>query len=197
MIAMLRGKVAHRLPTQIIFDVNGVGYLLNISLNTLEKLPEDSNEIVTLYTYLVVREDAMELYGFYSLNEKKMFELLLTVHGVGPKLSLNVLSRISVTEFKYAVMNGEVARIKAIPGVGNKIAEKILIDLRDKVAALAGDDTIENSSMKARSEAIQALTVLGYNQKLAETTSKAILIENPDYNVEDLVRASLIRLSQA
>ena len=135
MIGHLTGKVISKKPTKIIVDVNGVGYLVNISLSTFDRLPEES-EKVSLHTYLIVREDVLDLYGFLTIAEKEMFELLISISGVGPKLAQGILSGIQIQELKEALRNGNLSRIIAIPGVGRKTGERLITELREKVDKL-------------------------------------------------------------
>ena len=133
MITFLHGKLVESLPTQVIVDVNGVGYEALIPLSSYDKLPAPGHE-VKLLTHLVVREDAHTLYGFMSGAERDLFRLLInTVSGIGPKIALNVLSGISVTAFRGAVAGGDVKALSQISGVGKKTAERIVVELRDKV----------------------------------------------------------------
>src|SRR3984885_12670761 len=133
MITFLHGKLIEALPTQVVVDVNGVGYEVLIPLSSFDKLPPPGGE-VKLLTQLVVREDAHILYGFMSLAERDLFRLLInTVSGIGPKIALNILSGISVTAFRGAVANGDVKMLSQISGVGKKTAERIIIELKDKI----------------------------------------------------------------
>ena len=135
MIGYLRGKIISKKPTRVTIDVNGVGYLVNISISTFEKIAD--KEEVSLYTYLVVKEDALDLYGFYSIPEKEMFELLISVNGIGPKTAQSILSGIQIADLKEALKTGNIGRIVSVPGIGRKTAERMMIELRDKVESLA------------------------------------------------------------
>ena len=193
MIGYLSGKIISKKPTRILLDVNGVGYILNISINTFEKLP-DEKEAVSLYTYLAVREDSLTLFGFFSESEKQMFELLISVNGIGPKLGQSILSGIQIDDLRDAIKSANLSRIIAIPGIGKKTAERILIDLKDKM-----DGVIEEHStsipFKIKDDAVAALTTLGYNQKTAEKAVRDVLAENPKIQIEDLVKQTLARLN--
>ncbi|RMD51493.1 MAG: Holliday junction branch migration protein RuvA, partial [Ignavibacteria bacterium] len=133
MIGYLRGKIVSKKPTQIILDVNGVGYLINITTSTFETI--GNKEEISLFTYLSVKEDSLTLYGFSSVAEKEMFQLLISISGIGPKLAQGILSGIQIDELKSAIQEGNVTRIVAIPGIGRKTAERLLVELRDKVEA--------------------------------------------------------------
>jgi Holliday junction DNA helicase RuvA len=194
MIGYLKGKVLSKKPTKLLIDVNGVGYLVNISISTFEKIAE--MEEVALYTYLAVRESALDLFGFYSLAEKEMFEILIGVNGIGPKSAQGILSGIQIADLKEAVKTGNISRLVSIPGIGKKTAERMLIEIRDKVDSVA--DTGENilhGSSSVRGDAIAALVNLGYNQKTAERIVQAVLDKNPNSSIEDLIKNSLSALN--
>jgi Holliday junction DNA helicase RuvA len=194
MIGYLKGKVLSKKPTKLLIDVNGVGYLVNISISTFEKIAE--MEEVALYTYLAVRESALDLFGFYSLAEKEMFEVLIGVNGIGPKSAQGILSGIQIADLKEAVKTGNISRLVSIPGIGKKTAERMLIEIRDKVDSVA--DTGENilhGSSSVRGDAIAALVNLGYNQKTAERIVQAVLDKNPNSSIEDLIKNSLSALN--
>ncbi|HOI29373.1 MAG TPA: Holliday junction branch migration protein RuvA [Melioribacteraceae bacterium] len=194
MIGYLSGKIISKKPTKIIIDVGGVGYFVNISISTFEKIAD--REEVSLYTYLSVKEDALDLYGFYSIAEKEMFELLISVSGIGPKTAQSILSGIQIDELKEALKTGNLSRIISVPGIGRKTAERMMVELRDKVESLAGssgDSSIGISSV--RGDAIAALVNLGYNQKVADRAVRAVTDRNPNISIEDLVKESLAILN--
>lgn len=196
MIGYLTGKIISKKPTQILLDVNGVGYLINISITTFEKLPADT-ETVSLYTYLAVREDALDLYGFFTIAEKDMFKLLISISGIGPKLGQSILSGIEIDELKEAIKTGNVARIISIPGIGRKTAERLIVELRDKVESLAEGIEVSLAGVpNVRNDAVAALTSLGYNQKSAEKIVRSILSSTPDMQIEDLIRDALAVLNK-
>lgn len=197
MIAFLQGTLVEALPTQIIVDVNGVGYDALIPLSSFDKLPAPGQRI-KLLTHLAIREDAHVLYGFMSAAERDLFRLLInTVSGIGPKIALNILSGISVTAFRGAVANGDVKAFSQISGVGKKTAERIIIELRDKVG-LAG--ALEAGSARRAlspdeqktNDAVLALMALGYKPVDAhEAVRAAQAALGPSAGLEELVRASL------
>ncbi|MFA6598588.1 MAG: Holliday junction branch migration protein RuvA [Ignavibacteriaceae bacterium] len=195
MIGFLKGKIISLRPTKIILDVNGVGYLVFISITTFEKissLPE-----VSLFIHTHVKEDSLTLFGFFSESEKEMFELLISISGIGPKSAQTILSGISVDELKEAIEFANIGRLIAIPGIGRKTAERLLIELRGKVegiSSLGSESTGQKSSIK--NEATTALTTLGYNVKLAEKVVREISTENPDITLEDIIRKSLSMLNK-
>lgn len=194
MIGYLHGKIISKKPTKLLIDVNGVGYVVNISISTFEKISD--KEEVSLFTYLSVREAAMDLFGFHSMAEKEMFELLISVSGIGPKSAQSILSGIQIEDLKDALKSGNVSRLISIPGIGRKTAERMVIELRDKVESLAesmGGITIGASSV--RGDAIAALVNLGYNQKVAERMVRAITDKSPDVSIEELIKEALTGLN--
>ncbi len=194
MIGYLTGKIISKKPTRILLDVNGVGYILNISVNTFEKLP-DENSITSLYTYLAVREDSLTLFGFSSEAEKHMFELLISVNGIGPKLAQSVLSGIQIDDLKNALVTGNINRIIAIPGIGRKTAERMMLDLKDKVDAISEEKEL-SVPFKIKDDAIAALTTLGYNLKTADKIIRDIIAANQSIQIEELVKLALAQLNK-
>lgn len=197
MIGYLTGKIISKKPTQIMLDVNGVGYNINITISTFESLPKSSDEVVSLHTYLNVREDALILFGFSTLAEKEMFELLIGVNGVGPKSAQSILSGIQIDELHTALRNNDLSRLVAISGIGKKSGERLIIELRDKVEKLS--DTFDSSvepNFAIRKDAILALTQLGYNQKTAEKIIRKVIDANPDLTLENLLKDSLAVLNK-
>jgi Holliday junction DNA helicase RuvA len=194
MIGYLRGKIISKKPTKLLIDVNGIGYIVNISISTFEKLAD--KEEVSLYTHLSVRESAMDLYGFYSAAEKEMFELLISVSGIGPKSAQGILSGIQIEDLKDALKSANISRLVSIPGIGRKTAERLMIELRDKADSVSesGEATISGPS-NTRNDAIAALVNLGYNQKVAERIVRSITDRTPDISIEDLIKDSLAGLN--
>jgi Holliday junction DNA helicase RuvA len=197
MITFLHGKLVEALPTQVTVDVNGVGYEVLIPLSSFDKLPSPGHE-VRLLTHLAVREDAHVLYGFTSATERWLFRLLInTVSGIGPKIALNILSGMNPTAFRGAVANGDVKALAQISGVGKKTAERIVVELKDKIGAAGAWEA--SSAQRALSpedqkinDAVLALIALGFRQTEAHETVRAALNAlGPKATVEDLVRASL------
>ncbi|MFN3693876.1 MAG: Holliday junction branch migration protein RuvA [Ignavibacterium sp.] len=193
MIGYLKGKIISAKPTQIILDVNGVGYLVNISISTFEKI-SDQNEI-SLFIHTHVREDALSLYGFYTEAEKEMFELLISISGIGPKVALSILSGISVDELQNAIQTENVSRLVSVPGVGRKTAERVVLELKSKVGFI--ETTVSKGiDYTVKQEAVLALTTLGYNQKVAEKVVRDLLTESSSITLEDLIRKSLSELNK-
>ena len=197
MIHFLRGKLLETLPTQIIVDVGGMGYEVLIPLSSFDKLPPRGNDI-TILTHLAIREDAHVLYGFMSAAERDMFRLLInTVSGIGPKLALNILSGINISALRSAVAMGDVKSLSQISGVGKKTAERIVVELRDKVgAAGAWEASSAARSLSASdqkvNDAVLALMALGFKQIEAHDTVRgAQAVLGVEATIEELVRASL------
>src|SRR5881296_4629413 len=180
MITFLHGKLVESLPTQVIVDVHGVGYQALIPLSSFDKLPPPGGE-VKLLTHLAVREDAHVLYGFMTAAERELFRMLInTVNGIGPKIALNILSGMNATAFRGAVANGDVKALSQISGVGRKTAERIVVELKDKVGAAGAWEA--SSAQRALSpeeqkvnDAVLALIALGYKQIEAHESVKAAL----------------------
>jgi holliday junction DNA helicase RuvA len=194
MIGYLHGKIISKKPTKLLVDVNGVGYLVNISISTFEKIAD--KEEVSLFTYLSVRESAMDLYGFYSMAEKEMFELLISVSGIGPKSAQGILSGIQIEDLKEALRTGNISRLISIPGIGRKTAERLMVELRDKADSVSEDaEDIKTGASTIRYDAIAALVNLGYNQKIAERIVRAITDKSPSISIEELIKESLTTLN--
>lgn len=193
MIGYLKGKVISIKPTQILIDVNGVGYNVNISLNTYEKV--NNTDSVSLHIYTSVKEDSINLFGFQTSAEKEMFELLISITGIGPKLALGVLSGIQVNELKKAIAASDVSRVVAIPGIGRKTAERLMLELKSKVDNV-GEEDVDAGYLKIRNESVAALTTLGYNSKTAEKIVFDILSKEPKASLEDLIKKALTNLGK-
>lgn len=195
MIGYLTGKIVLKKPTKIIIDVSGVGYLVNISISTFEKIPDEA-EVVSLFTYLNVKEDALDLYGFWTIEEKEMFELLISVSGIGPKIAQSILSAIQIDELKESIKFGNLSRLTATPGVGRKTAERMILELKDKIDSLEQIDMTKISGFSIKNDAVLALTNLGYNQKTAVNVIRQIMESKPNISIEDLVKEALIKLNK-
>jgi holliday junction DNA helicase RuvA len=168
MIARLSGTLAERSPESVVVDVAGVGYQVFVSLQTFASLPAEGDPI-QLLTYTHVREDALQLFGFADAAEKALFLLLKEVSGIGPKLALNILSGLPAAELRAAIRGGDLARLTAIPGVGKKTAERMVLELRDKVAMIAAErPPAEKEDRRLAADAASALVNLGYRRPDAE-----------------------------
>ena len=197
MISFLHGRLVEALPTQVIVEVQGVGYEALIPLSSYNKLPQPGQE-VTLLTHLAVREDAHILYGFMTAAERELFRLLInTVSGIGPKIALNVLSGMNVTAFRGAVAQGDVKALSQISGVGKKTAERIVVELKDRIgAAGAWEAASAQRALSAEdqkvNDAVLALIALGFKQTEAhDAVRQAQAALGPQAGLEDLVRACL------
>ena len=196
MIGRLQGVLLSKQPPQLLIDVNGVGYEVDAPMSTFYQLP-DTGETVVLHTHLVVREDAQLLYGFYAEKERHLFRSLIKINGVGPKLALTILSGISFDEFATYVMEDNAKALTALPGVGKKTAERLIIELRDKIgkdfAAVlpvkSNATKLINDVADPVSDAVSALVALGY--KAQEASRMVRNIESEGLATEEIIRLSL------
>lgn len=191
MIYSLKGVVQELTPTYAIVDVNGVGYYVGISLQTSHHLQLGSN--ILLYIQQIIREDAHLLFGFYSKQEKEMFNLLISVNGVGPVSALILLSSLSLSEAANGIVSGNSGLIQKVKGIGAKTAERIIVDLRDKVGQFGNSEEKLSVSAdnKIKNEALSALEVLGISKRMSEKIADRILKQNPEASVEELVKEIL------
>jgi Holliday junction DNA helicase RuvA len=192
MIGRLQGVVLSKQAPDLLLDVQGVGYELLVPLNTFFDIP-DIGETVTLHTHFVVREDAQQLYGFSQLEERVLFRHLIKVNGVGPKMALAILSGMSASEFSRCVQRDEVATLVKIPGVGKKTAERLLIEMRDKISSIVdngSEQPVEQVTPDISLEAESALTALGYRPQDAAKMVNRVAGEHIT-NAEELIRAAL------
>jgi Holliday junction DNA helicase RuvA len=196
MIGQLRGRLAEKRPNQVLVDVGGVGYVVQVPLSTYAALGELHTE-VTLLIHTHVREDALALYGFVSSREKHFFEMLLSASGVGPSLALKILSGMSVEELVPAIRGSDLARLTRIPGVGRKTAERMVVELKDKLETVAVETERPTASSAAGIEAdvVSALVNLGYDARVAENAVAEAKREAGAGNFEKLLRAALQALS--
>lgn len=201
MIGQLRGKLLEKHPPQIIVDVNGIGYEVEVPMSTFFVLPEQ-NEKVSLQTHLLVREDAQLLYGFADKKEKQLFRTLIKISGVGAKMALAILSGMGIDEFANAINSSDVTQLTKIPGVGKKTAERLIIEMKDKLISkssvtnsqsnMQSNDLATNTSNN-KDEAIGALESLGYKPKEAEKMVNTVVKndERDTFTVEELIKKSL------
>jgi len=197
MITHIRGSIIELTATHLILDCNGVGYYLNISLNTFSKLNNrEKVEDCKILTHLHVREDAHTLFGFFEQEERKIFLMLLSVSGIGASTAMMILSSLSSNEIRMAILKEDIVTLKSIKGIGMKSAQRIVIDLKDKMTDLQLNDSnvlVQNHNIK-RTEALSALETLGFSVKDINKTLDVILTENNDISVEQLIKMSLKRL---
>ena len=201
MIGWLSGKVVQAVPDRLILDVGGVGYLVAIPLSTYYEIQKaDAGAAIRLYIHTHVREDALALYGFWSEREKELFEQLIAVSGIGPRLAQVVLSGMAPDELIAALAAGDVARLVRIPGVGKKTAERMVVELRDKLQALAAQLPAARAAAAAAggsdNDLVAALVNLGYKPSLAEGAVGAARKEAPEAAFHELLRLALRRLSR-
>src|SRR5216684_6804621 len=196
MIAQLRGTLADKRPNQVLVDVGGVGYLVHIPVSTFYALG-DLHSNVTLLIHTQVREDAISLYGFLSSREKHLFELLISASGVGPVLALKILSGMSVDDLVPAVRAGDLVRLTRIPGVGRKTAERMVVELRDKLAAMGIPEDARKplTATGGENEVVFALTNLGYDQHTAEQAVERAEKNGASETFEVLLRRALQELT--
>jgi len=196
MIGQLRGRLEDKRPNQVLVDAGGVGYLVQIPLSTFAALGELHTE-VTLLIHTHVREDALALYGFLTAREKQFFELLISASGVGPSLALKILSGISVEELFAAIRGGDLARLTQVPGVGRKTAERIVVELRDKLKAVEAEAAAPATRAGHEGDVVSALVNLGYEPRAAERSVEEARRAGAAGNFEVLLRGALKVLSQA
>lgn len=190
MIAQIKGRLVEKTPTYVVIDCNGVGYQLNISLNTFSKIGNEENCL--LFAHYVVREDAHLLYGFKEKSERELFRQLISVSGVGSSTAIMILSSLSPDETKAAIVSGNVNTLKGVKGIGLKTAERIIIDLRDKVGKSEGNELFSmGSNNTIREEALSALVMLGFSKMPAEKALTKIMTETPNLTVEELIKRTL------
>lgn len=193
MISFLKGRLVEKSPTQIVIDCNGVGYEVNISLYTYGKLPEGEN--ISIFTYFLVREDAQILYGFMEKDEKVVFTKLLSVSGIGASTARMMFSSLTPQEVVHAIANGDVETIKSVKGIGLKTAQRVIVDLKDKITKSEHSNevlSLQNNTNKT--EALSALVTLGYTKKQAESSVQKILKTNPEASIEDIIKTALKNL---
>ncbi len=193
MIAYLKGRLAEKSPTHVVIDCQGVGYFLHISLHTYEQLPLDEN--IKIYTFLQVREDAHTLFGFMQVSEREIFKKLISVSGIGASTARTMLSSLTPQEVVEAITREDVDVIKSVKGIGTKTAQRVIIDLKDKLG-----DHLEHAQISmpqgnsAKQEALSALETLGYSAKQSEKVVQRILKETPESTVQQIIKLALKNL---
>ena len=197
MIAFLRGTVAEAMPQCLVLDVNGVGYEVQVPLSTFDAINPMEGQVVTLKIHLHVRENAQVLYGFASDAERDIFRLLIDrVSGIGPATAISILSGLNVNAFKQAVVNGDVNSIARAKGVGKRTAERIILELKDKVGlASTWEAQQQGTTSEAASDAELALVALGFKQTEARKAISALVKDNPQASTDELIRGALRRMS--
>ena len=193
MITHIKGKLIEKNPTYVIVECNGVGYWLNISLTTSSQIADD--ESVFLYTHLLVKEDSHTLFGFKTKTEREIFRLLISVSGVGPSIARTMLSSMTTEEIQQAIGTGNVSVIQSVKGIGAKTAQRVIIDLKDKILkSYTIDEDSLNQNNTTKEEALSALEVLGFTNKQSEKVLDKILMEDTSVSVEILIKKALKNL---
>ena len=193
MITHIKGRLAEKNPTDVVIDCGGVGYLLNISLHTFSLLPE--GEILKLYTHLQVKEDSHTLFGFIEKSEREIFRLLISVSGIGASTARTMLSSLHPDQIKEAIASNDAATIQSIKGIGAKTAQRVIIDLKDKILKVYNIDEVSTSQSNTnKDEALSALETLGFNRKIAEKVVDKVLQQNPQETVENIIKQALKKL---
>lgn len=194
MITHLNGKLVEIYPSHAIVECNGIGYWVNISLNSYAKLEKEEN--VKIYTQFIVREDAQILYGFHSKQEREVFQKLISVNGVGPASAMMMVSSLEIDEIVESIENADVKKLQSVKGIGAKTAQRIIIDLKDKLTDDVFNFNInsDNSKNKSKFEALSALDVLGIPMKTAEKIMEVVLKDYPDAEADVLVKETLRRI---
>ena len=193
MITHLKGKLVEKNPTEIIIDCNGVGYFVNISLHTYSLLPD--GEAISIYTYLHIKEDAHTLYGFMQKSERDIFKLLISVSGVGTSTARTMLSSLTPEQLKQSIATGDVPVIQSVKGIGAKTAQRVILDLKDKILKVYDIDEVSISTSNTnKEEALSALETLGFLRKQAEKVCNKIVQENPSADVETIIKQALKNL---
>ena len=193
MIAHLQGKLVEKSPTQVVIDCGGVGYDVNISLHTYSLLP--NTDFIKLFTYLQIKEDAHTLFGFMEKSEREIFKMLLSVSGIGASIARTMLSSLDPKQITNAIASGDVVTIQSIKGIGSKTAQRVILDLKDKVLKLYDLDEVSMSQSNTnRDEALSALEVLGFVRKTSEKLVEKIVKEDPEASVEAIIKRALKNL---
>ncbi|MEP1488133.1 MAG: Holliday junction branch migration protein RuvA [Algibacter sp.] len=193
MITHIQGKLTEKNPTHVVIDCNGVGYMLNISMHTYSQIPD--NEQLKLYTHLQVKEDSHTLYGFSSIAEREMFRLLISVSGIGASIARTMLSSLTPKQVREGIATADVALIQSIKGIGAKTAQRVILDLKDKVLKIYDIDEVSvNKGNTNKDEALSALEVLGFVKKQAERVVDKIVMTQPEASVEDIIKQALKNL---
>ena len=193
MIAQIIGRLVEKTPTQLVIDCNGVGYAVHISLHTFSQI--GPKEKIKLYTHLQIREDSHTLFGFHTPMERAVFLLLLSVSGIGASTARTMLSSLAPEQIQRAIVSEDLNTIKSIKGIGLKTAQRVLIELKDKMINLLDGEEIQISGNNTiKDEALSALEVLGYSRKQSERVVDQIIQQSPDRSVEELIKEALNKL---
>lgn len=190
MITHIKGRLVEKNPTDVVIDCGGIGYLLHISLHTFSLIPE--GEALQLYTHLQVKEDSHTLFGFAEKSEREIFRLLISVSGIGASTARTMLSSLHPDQIKEAIASNDVATIQSIKGIGAKTAQRVILDLKDKILKVYNIDEVSVSQSNTnKDEALSALETLGFNRKIAEKVVDKVLKESPKETVENIIKQAL------
>lgn len=193
MITHIQGKMVEKNPDHVVIECNGLGYHVNISLQTFSNIPDQEN--LKLYTHFVIREDAHILFGFYSKTEREIFKMLISVSGVGPSIAITMLSSMDTEEIQQAIGSEDVSKIQSVKGIGLKTAQRVIVDLKDKILkSYEISEDLPSSNNTIKIEALSALEVLGFSRKKIEKVIQVILQDAPDISLEQLIKQALKNL---
>ena len=193
MITQIKGRLVEKSPTELVIDCNGLGYLVNISLNTFSLLSDSEN--ISLYTHLQAKEDSHTLFGFYEKTERNLFRKLISVSGIGASTARTMLSSLNPEEIQRAILSENVSTIQSVKGIGLKTAQRVIIELRDKVSGInEGSDLNLNLANSKREESLSALEVLGYSRKQTSKVVDKLISEISEISVEEIIKNALNKL---
>jgi len=193
MITQIKGRLVEKSPTELVIDCNGLGYLVNISLNTFSLLSDSEN--ISLYTHLQVKEDSHTLFGFYEKTERNLFRKLISVSGIGASTARTMLSSLNPEEIQRAILSENVSTIQSVKGIGLKTAQRVIIELRDKVSGInEGSDLNSTLAKSKREESLSALEVLGYSRKQTSKVVDKLISEISEISVEEIIKNALNKL---
>lgn len=193
MITQINGRLVEKSPTELVIDCNGIGYLVNISLNTFSLLSD--SESISLYTHLQVKEDSHTLFGFFDKTERNLFRKLISVSGIGASTARTMLSSLNPEEIQRAILSENVSTIQSVKGIGLKTAQRVIIELRDKVSLINDNDDLNiGLSNSKREEALSALEVLGYSRKQTTKVVDKLVGEVSEISVEEIIKSALNKL---
>ena len=193
MITQIKGRLVEKSPTELVIDCNGLGYLVNISLNTFSLLSDSEN--ISLYSHLQVKEDSHTLFGFYEKTERNLFRKLISVSGIGASTARTMLSSLNPEEIQRAILSENVSTIQSVKGIGLKTAQRVIIELRDKVSGInEGSDLNSTLANSKREESLSALEVLGYSRKQTSKVVDKLISEISEISVEEIIKNALNKL---
>ncbi|MDC0654772.1 Holliday junction branch migration protein RuvA [bacterium] len=193
MITQIKGRLVEKSPTELVIDCNGLGYLVNISLNTFSLLSDSEN--ISLYTHLQVKEDSHTLFGFYEKTERNLFRKLISVSGIGASTARTMLSSLNPEEIQRAILSENVSTIQSVKGIGLKTAQRVIIELRDKISGInEGSDLNSTLANSKREESLSALEVLGYSRKQTSKVVDKLISEISEISVEEIIKNALNKL---